>query len=73
MKQLLKMSWQTGLIKTILDPTNLIISTDVAVVIADKYPKARHHYLVLPKEDIASIFHVINSNSKTDDATYNYF
>ncbi|KAL7728432.1 hypothetical protein ACLKA6_005191 [Drosophila palustris] len=50
------MSWQTGLIKTILDPKNLIISTDVAVVIADKYPKARHHYLVLPKEDIASIF-----------------
>ncbi|TDG47609.1 hypothetical protein AWZ03_006048 [Drosophila navojoa] len=54
--QLLKMSWQTGLIKTILDPANLIISTDIAVVIADKYPKARHHYLVLPKEDIGSIF-----------------
>ncbi|XP_034488475.1 aprataxin-like protein [Drosophila innubila] len=50
------MSWQTGLIKTILDPKNLIISTDAAVVIADKYPKARHHYLVLPKEDITSIF-----------------
>ncbi|XP_032597732.1 aprataxin-like protein [Drosophila grimshawi] len=50
------MSWQTGLIKTILDPANLIISTDTAVVIADKYPKARHHYLVLPTEDIPNIF-----------------
>ncbi|KAH8399462.1 hypothetical protein KR215_011109 [Drosophila sulfurigaster] len=50
------MSWQTGLINTILDPSNWIISTDVAVVIADKFPKARHHYLVLPKADIASIF-----------------
>ncbi|KAH8311948.1 hypothetical protein KR044_008733 [Drosophila immigrans] len=50
------MSWQTGLIKTILDPKNWIISTELAVVIADKYPKARHHYLVLPKEDIATIF-----------------
>ncbi|XP_064550976.1 aprataxin-like protein [Drosophila montana] len=50
------MYWQTGLIKSLLDPINLIITTDIAVVIADKYPKARHHYLVLPKEDIASIF-----------------
>lgn len=57
------MSWQTGLIKTILDPKNLIISTDVAVVIADKFPKARHHYLVLPKEDIASIFQVNSANN----------
>lgn len=58
-KQLFKMSWQNGLIKTILDPSNILISTNEAVVIADKYPKARHHYLVLPKEDIASIFQVI--------------
>lgn len=56
------MSWQTGLIKTILDPKNVFISTDVAVVIADKFPKARHHYLVLPKEDIASIFQVSLDN-----------
>lgn len=58
-KQLFKMSWQNGLIKTILDPKNILISSNEAVVIADKYPKARHHYLVLPKEDIASIFQVI--------------
>lgn len=57
------MAWQTGLIKTISDPKNVLISTDVAVVIADKFPKARHHYLVLPKEDIASIFMVTFGNS----------
>lgn len=58
------MYWQTGLIKSLLDPINLIITTDVAVVIADKYPKARHHYLVLPKEDIASIFQVIEGHAQ---------
>lgn len=57
------MSWQTGLIKPILDPKKILISTDVAVVIADKFPKARHHYLVLPKENIESIFKVSFSKS----------
>ncbi|XP_017846893.1 aprataxin-like protein [Drosophila busckii] len=50
------MAWANGLIKTIIDRSNHFISCDVAVVIADKYPKARHHYLVLPTEDIPSIY-----------------
>lgn len=52
------MSWSSALIKDISKPENLIISSEIAVVIADKFPKAQHHYLVLPLDDIPSIFHV---------------
>lgn len=53
--------WTAGLLYTIKDPNNHIISTKDAVVIHDKYPKAQHHYLVLPKLDIPDIFH-LNKN-----------
>ncbi|KAH8374846.1 hypothetical protein KR200_007415 [Drosophila serrata] len=52
------MSWSNGLIKEILNPKNYIISSELGVVIADKFPKAQHHYLVLPLADIPSIFQV---------------
>ncbi|XP_033245830.1 aprataxin-like protein, partial [Drosophila miranda] len=42
----------------IADQANWIISSDVAIVIADKYPKAQHHYLVLPKAEISSVFNL---------------
>ncbi|XP_022215928.2 aprataxin-like protein [Drosophila obscura] len=48
--------WRLNLIKEIADQANWIISSDVGIVIADKYPKAQHHYLVLPKSEISSIF-----------------
>lgn len=51
-------SWANGLIKTLNDTSTHIISSNLAVVIKDKYPKAKHHYLVLPLEDIPSIFNV---------------
>lgn len=38
--------------------SNWIISNDVAVVIEDKYPKAKYHFLVLPRENIRDIFQV---------------
>ncbi|KAH8248128.1 hypothetical protein KR038_002359 [Drosophila bunnanda] len=53
------MSWSNGLIKEILNPNNYIVSSELGVVIADKFPKAQHHYLVLPLADIPSIFQVI--------------
>nr|XP_017036059.1 aprataxin-like protein isoform X1 [Drosophila kikkawai] len=56
------MSWSSGLIKEILNPNNLIISSELGVVIADKYPKAQHHYLVLPLADIPSIFQLNRSH-----------
>lgn len=33
----------------------IIIQDDEMVVIKDKYPKARFHYLVVPKKEIPSI------------------
>ncbi|XP_034664145.1 aprataxin-like protein [Drosophila subobscura] len=48
--------WRFNLIKEISDKGKWIISSDVAIVIADKYPKAQQHFLVLPKADISSIF-----------------
>lgn len=51
-------SWANGLITTLKDPTTHIISSNLAAVINDKYPKAKHHYLVLPFEEIPSIFNV---------------
>ncbi|KAI8045963.1 hypothetical protein M5D96_002154 [Drosophila gunungcola] len=56
------MSWQNALVKEMLKPENLIISSELAVVIADKFPKAVHHYLVLPLADIPSIFQLNRSH-----------
>ncbi|XP_036339341.1 aprataxin-like protein [Rhagoletis pomonella] len=50
--------WAAALITEIKDPKNYIISSENAVVIYDKYPKARHHYLVLPKAVIPDVFHL---------------
>ncbi|XP_016961582.1 aprataxin-like protein [Drosophila biarmipes] len=50
------MSWQYGLIRDMKNPENWLISSRFGVVMADKYPKAKHHYLVLPLADIPSIF-----------------
>lgn len=40
------------------DPSQTLIRSNLAVVIKDKFPKAKHHFLVLPLEDIPSIFKV---------------
>ncbi|XP_061398069.1 aprataxin-like protein [Musca vetustissima] len=55
-------SWANGLVKTLKDPTTHIISNSLAAVIQDKYAKAKHHYLVLPFEDIPSIFNLTQQN-----------
>lgn len=51
-------NWSLALIETMKNPIYQVISSEIAVVIKDKYPKARFHYLILPYEDIPSIFHV---------------
>jgi len=53
-----KHHWSAGLLKSIEDPECKVREDDKIVVIRDKYPKAQFHYLVLPKEDILSIWHV---------------
>ena len=52
-----KSHWSVCLLQAIEDP-ECKIRDDKIVVIKDKYPKAQFHYLVLPKENINSIWHV---------------
>ncbi|XP_055304751.1 aprataxin-like protein [Sitodiplosis mosellana] len=49
-------SWSLGLLNTMKDPNNWIISNKEAIVMVDKFPKAEFHFLVLPKENIPNIF-----------------
>ena len=37
------------------DPELKVLETESLVVIKDKYPKSRHHYLVLPREHILNL------------------
>lgn len=50
--------WSQGLLVDLSFPSEWILHNDNIVVIADKYPKAKFHYLVLPKANIPSIFDV---------------
>ncbi|XP_012533516.1 aprataxin [Monomorium pharaonis] len=50
--------WSAGLLQAIEDPECKIREDNKVVVIKDKYPKAQFHYLVIPKENIHSIWHV---------------
>ena len=47
--------WSQGLLLSISDPSMVVKSDDRVVMIRDKYPKARHHYLVLPQANISSL------------------
>lgn len=58
--------WSQGLLHSMNDPNSLVISTDKLVVIKDKFPKAKLHFLVLPIENIPSIFDV----SRRDDEIF---
>lgn len=53
-----KSHWSAGLLKSMEDPECIVKEDDKVVVIKDKYPKAQFHYLVLPKENIHSIWQV---------------
>lgn len=48
--------WSLGLVNLLKDPSSWILSSKEAVVIADKFPKAKFHFLVLPRESIPTIF-----------------
>lgn len=52
------MAWAQGLLASMKDPDLKVISTDELVAIKDKYPKAKYHYLIIPHENIRSIFYV---------------
>lgn len=50
-----KRHWREGLLDTMENPESIVKEDDRVTVIKDKYPKAHHHYLVLPKDNIHSI------------------
>lgn len=47
--------WSMKLLESMKDPAMIVKSDDLTVTIKDAYPKARHHYLVLPKENIPTL------------------
>lgn len=54
-----KFSWVKILIKEINDTKNILMQIpEVAVVIKDKYPKAKFHFLVICFQDLANIYSV---------------
>ncbi|XP_050594485.1 aprataxin isoform X1 [Bombus affinis] len=54
--------WATGLLVSMEDPQYKVKENDKVVVIKDKYPKAQYHYLVIPKADIPSLWHIKKEN-----------
>ncbi|CAK9802780.1 APTX [Anthophora plagiata] len=57
-----KHHWATGLLVSMEDPQLKVKEDDRVIVIKDKYPKAEFHFLILPKADIPSIWHVKKDN-----------
>ncbi|XP_003387210.3 PREDICTED: aprataxin-like [Amphimedon queenslandica] len=47
--------WSQGLLKSMENPDTVVKSDEKCVMINDMYPKARHHYLILPRENISGI------------------
>lgn len=47
--------WSQGLLASMNDPKMKVLETENLVIIKDKYPKAEHHFLVLPREKLTSL------------------
>lgn len=47
--------WSMKLLDTMKDPNMIVKEDDKTVIIKDAYPKAKHHFLVLPKDNISSL------------------
>lgn len=50
--------WSLGLLESMKDPSTIVKETENIVIIRDKYPKAKLHYLVLSRESIDSIYNL---------------
>ena len=44
------------------DPTQVFQSDELTVTLKDRYPKARYHYLIVPRENINSVKELSQSN-----------
>lgn len=58
------MSWNLKLMETMKDPASIVMKGEKLVSIKDKFPKAKHHFLVLPHEKIDTIFHLTKQDVK---------
>ncbi|XP_076046128.1 aprataxin [Oratosquilla oratoria] len=47
--------WSKGLLASMNDPNLIVESDEHIVIIKDKYPKARYHFLILPREKIPNL------------------
>ncbi|XP_060546337.1 aprataxin isoform X3 [Pantherophis guttatus] len=54
--------WAQGLKVSMLNPDMQVYKDEQVVVIKDKYPKARYHWLVLPWKSISTLFAVTHEH-----------
>ena len=54
--------WSQGLMAAMSDPDLQLFEDDRIVIINDRYPKARYHFLVLPREKIVDLTSVTSSH-----------
>ncbi|KAG1698546.1 Aprataxin [Nymphon striatum] len=57
-----KMHWSLGLKTSMEDPNLKVEEDDKVVIIKDKYPKAKYHFLILPKENIPKLTSLTKSH-----------
>ena len=58
--------WTQGLYASMKDSSLLVSEDDAVVVIKDKYPKARHHYLIMPKDASLRSLHALSFPAHAD-------
>ena len=55
-------SWEDGLTHAMSDPEQIFEEDDLTVTLFDAFPKARYHFLVIPREDIHSVKELTRDN-----------
>ena len=55
-------SWEDGLTHGMSDPEQVFEEDDLTVTLFDAFPKARFHFLVVPREDIHSVKELTRDN-----------
>lgn len=53
-----------GLLASMNDPNLAVDQDSLTVTIKDKYPKAKHHFLIMPKENIPGLMSLKKENLK---------
>jgi len=51
-----RLDWENSLLRSMKDPSQIVSETKEIVIITDKFPKARHHFMILPNEDLRDIY-----------------